>query len=237
MVGEGHSYGPGHRHRGRPGNQHVIKTDNRQRPPGGRPGEPGPGPVLAGVRGSGPMAGCSAANAAAIVTGRPVITRPSSTMSPTLISWFSAASDTTAGTGPYSAESDASAWPLGLALWRCRSTGGGCQVSPECMAGRSGSSARSASRCRAGLAGNAVRRLLAGCGCRHVVLGPCRAFKLCGGGPLRLAAAPRCCDHRVAGCARGRGSACWFAQVRRFCGRCPWLSVRRAAWRPVGTDI
>ena len=26
-----------------------------------------------------------------------------------------------------------------------------------------------------------------------------------------------------------QSSACWFAQVRRFCGQCPWLSVRRAA--------
>src|SRR5689334_19242308 len=45
------------------------------------------------------MAGCSAANAAATVTGRPVITRPSSIMSPSAISWFSAASDATTGTG------------------------------------------------------------------------------------------------------------------------------------------
>ena len=45
------------------------------------------------------MASCSAANAAATITGRPVITRPSSTMSAALISWFSAASDATAGTG------------------------------------------------------------------------------------------------------------------------------------------
>jgi hypothetical protein len=30
--------------------------------------------------------------------------------------------------GVYSAESDESAWPLGLTLWRRRSTGGGCQV-------------------------------------------------------------------------------------------------------------
>jgi Uncharacterized protein conserved in bacteria (DUF2252) len=30
-----------------------------------------------------------------------------------------------------------------------------------------------------------------------------------------------------------QSSACWFAQVRRFCGRCPWLSVRWAAWMPV----
>jgi hypothetical protein len=28
-----------------------------------------------------------------------------------------------------------------------------------------------------------------------------------------------------------------FAQVRRFCGQCPWLSVRWAAYMPVGTDI
>ena len=54
-----------------------------------------------------------------------------------------------------SAESDASAWSLGLARWRRRSTGGGCQVPPGYMAGRSGSPARSAGRCRAGLAGNA----------------------------------------------------------------------------------
>ena len=27
----------------------------------------------------------------------------------------------------------------------------------------------------------------------------------------------------------GRGDACWFAQVRRFCGQCPWLSVGWAA--------
>ena len=26
-----------------------------------------------------------------------------------------------------------------------------------------------------------------------------------------------------------QGSACWFAQVRRFCGQCPWLSVRWGA--------
>src|SRR5690349_3907833 len=45
------------------------------------------------------MASCSSANAAAIVTGRPVITRPSSTMPAAAISWFSAASDATAGTG------------------------------------------------------------------------------------------------------------------------------------------
>jgi hypothetical protein len=35
----------------------------------------------------------------------------------------------------------------------------------------------------------------------------------------------------------GTGSARWFAQVRRFCGQCPWLSVRWAALMPVGTDI
>jgi hypothetical protein len=105
-----------------------------------------------------------------------------------------------------SAESDASVWPLGLALWRRRSTGGGCQVSPRYMAGRSGSSAWSAGRCRAGLAGDAVRRRLAVCGCR-MVLGPCRGFRLRGGGPLQLAAATRGRDHRVAGCAWGRGPA------------------------------
>jgi hypothetical protein len=45
------------------------------------------------------MAGCSAANAAATVAGRPVLTRPSSTLSATAIRWFSAASDATEGTG------------------------------------------------------------------------------------------------------------------------------------------
>ena len=49
--------------------------------------------------GSGISAGCSAANAAATVTGRPVITRPSSRMPAAAIRWFSAASDATAGTG------------------------------------------------------------------------------------------------------------------------------------------
>lgn len=39
------------------------------------------------------------------------------------------------------------------------------------------------------------------------------------------------------GALEGGGSACWFAQVRRFCGRCPWLSVRWAAWMPVCTDV
>ena len=38
-------------------------------------------------------------NAAAIVTGRPVIIRPSSRMSAAAISWFSVASDVTTGTG------------------------------------------------------------------------------------------------------------------------------------------
>jgi hypothetical protein len=33
----------------------------------------------------------------------------------------------------------------------------------------------------------------------------------------------------LAGCAWDRGSACWFAQVRRLCGQCLWLSVRWAA--------
>ena len=77
--------------------------------------------------------------------------------------------------------------PLGLARWRRRSTGGGCQVPPGYMAGRSVSPARC-------------------------------AFA---SGWMRL----------------GRGYACWFAQVRWFCGRCPWLSVRWAAWMPAGTDI
>jgi hypothetical protein len=35
----------------------------------------------------------------------------------------------------------------------------------------------------------------------------------------------------------GTGSARWFAQVRRFRGQCPWLSVRWVALMPVGTDI
>ena len=34
-----------------------------------------------------------------------------------------------------------------------------------------------------------------------------------------------------------QSSACWFAQVRWFCGQCPWLSVRWAAWMPARTDI
>jgi hypothetical protein len=62
------------------------------------PGKQG-APEKGGVAG---MAGCSAANAEAIVTGRPVITRPSSIMSAAAISWLSAASDpteTAAGTG------------------------------------------------------------------------------------------------------------------------------------------
>ena len=51
----------------------------------------------------------------------------------------------------------------------------------------------------------------------------------CGGGALELV---------HAGWERLRGgSSCWFAQVRRFCGRRPWLSVRCAAWMPAGTDI
>ena len=45
-------------------------------------------------------------------------------------------------------------------------TGGGCQVPPGYMAGRSGSPARPAGRCRAGLADDAVRHLLAVCGYR-----------------------------------------------------------------------
>lgn len=28
-----------------------------------------------------------------------------------------------------------------------------------------------------------------------------------------------------------------FEQVREFCGRCPWLSVRYAVWMPAFTDI
>ncbi len=45
------------------------------------------------------MASCSAANAAAIVTGRPVMTRPSSTMSAAAIRAFSSASEPASGTG------------------------------------------------------------------------------------------------------------------------------------------
>jgi hypothetical protein len=49
------------------------------------------------------MAGGSSPNAAAIVTGRPVITRPPSAMSAAAISWFSAASDMTAPSWPSAA--------------------------------------------------------------------------------------------------------------------------------------
>ncbi len=90
------------------------RTVTRRRSVAGRDGvvvlpHADPGPVIdAGLQqprrvehlaGSGIIAGCSAANAAATVTGRPVITRPSSMMSAAAIRWFSAASDATAGTG------------------------------------------------------------------------------------------------------------------------------------------
>jgi len=77
-----------------------------------------------------------------------------------------------------SAESDASAWSLGLARWRRRSTRGGCQVPPGYMAGRSGSPARpevtvvlawQVTRC-------AICLRCAGIGCRPIVPGPCRGF-------------------------------------------------------------
>ena len=41
----------------------------------------------------------------------------------------------------------------------------------------------------------------------------------------------------LAGCAWERRFCLLVCQVRRFCGQCPWLSVRWAAWMSVGTDI
>ena len=74
----------------------------------------------------------------------------------------------------------------------------------------------------------------AGIGCRRMVPGPYRYGVIAGEWFVRLASA-----HVRPGWMRlgAQSSACWFAQVRRFCGRCPWLSVRWAAWMPVCTDI
>jgi hypothetical protein len=119
---------------------------------------------------------------------------------------------------------------------RRRSTGGGCQVPPGYMAGRSGSPVRPAGCCRAGLAGDAVRHLLAVCGYR-VPADSAGDFKLFGGASTASSGTQSVTSVRLVGVMSHPKNRTDHGNRRLSPGSCPdggvpWRAMEGVSVRP-----